>query len=83
MAEGVRSRFSTTLAASITGIAGPESEGSKPVGLTYIAIATARGASCQEYVFSGDRWSNRRQAAGQALRLLIEAARLNTGKLAS
>jgi nicotinamide-nucleotide amidase len=83
MAEGVRSRFATSLAASITGIAGPDAEGSKPVGLTYIAVATPRGSSCNEYMFSGDRWSNRRQAAGQALRLLIEAARLNAGKLAS
>jgi nicotinamide-nucleotide amidase len=83
MAEGVRSRFGTTLAASITGVAGPDSEGSKPVGLTFVAVATPRGASCHEYLFRGDRWSNRRQAAGEALRLLIEAALLNQGKLAS
>ncbi len=76
MAEGIRSRFATTIAVSITGIAGPESDGSdKPVGLTYIAIAAAHGSSCHEYTFSGDRWSNRRQAAGQALRLLIEEVR--------
>jgi CDP-diacylglycerol--glycerol-3-phosphate 3-phosphatidyltransferase len=83
MAEGVRSRFGTTLAASITGIAGPDSDGSKPIGLTFIGIASPRGSTCHEYMFSGDRWSNRRQAAGQALRLLIEAARTNAGKLAS
>src|SRR2546422_1042081 len=83
LAEGVRTRLGTTLAASITGIAGPDAEGSKPVGLTYIAIATPRGTTCDEYMFSGDRWSNRRQAAGQALRLLIEAARAGEGKLAS
>jgi nicotinamide-nucleotide amidase len=83
MAEGVRARFGTALAASITGIAGPDAEGSKPVGLTYIAVATPRGSSVHEYMFSGDRWSNRRQAAGQALRLLIEAARADAGKLAS
>jgi CDP-diacylglycerol--glycerol-3-phosphate 3-phosphatidyltransferase len=83
MAEGVRSRFATTLAASITGIAGPDADGSKPVGLTYIAVATPHGSSCNEYMFSGDRWSNRRQAAGQALRLLIEAAHVAGGKLTS
>jgi len=83
MAEGVRSRFGTTLAASITGIAGPDAEGGKPVGLTYIAVATGRGTTVHEYTFSGDRWSNRRQAAGQALRLLIEAARANAEKVAS
>jgi CDP-diacylglycerol--glycerol-3-phosphate 3-phosphatidyltransferase len=84
MADGVRQRFATTMAVSITGIAGPDSDGSnKPVGLTYIAIATARGSSAYEYTFSGDRWSNRRQAAGQALRLLIEDARSAAGKVAS
>jgi nicotinamide-nucleotide amidase len=83
MAEGVRTRFGTSLAASVTGIAGPDAQGSKPVGLTYIAVATARGTTCTEYTFGGDRWSNRRQAAGQALRLLIEAASMTAGKLAS
>jgi PncC family amidohydrolase len=83
MADGVRLRFATTLAASITGIAGPDAEGGKPVGLTYIAVASSRGTTCSEYKFGGDRWSNRRQAAGEALRLLIEAARSSVGKLAS
>jgi PncC family amidohydrolase len=83
MAEGVRSKFATTLAASITGIAGPDAEGGKPVGLTYVAVASPRGTTCNEYRFKGDRWSNRREAADEALRLLIDAARLNAGKLAS
>lgn len=76
MAEGARSRFGSTLAAAVTGIAGPDSdETSKPVGLTYIAIASGAATSSHEYNFSGDRWSNRRQAAGESLRLLIQAAR--------
>ena len=76
MAEGARSRFGSALAAATTGIAGPDSDGSsKPVGLTYIAIASATNVSSHEYNFSGDRWSNRRQAAGETLRLLIQAAR--------
>jgi nicotinamide-nucleotide amidase len=83
MADGVRSKFGTELAASVTGIAGPDAEGAKPVGLTYIAVATARGTNCSEYRFNGDRWANRRQAADEALRLLIEAARSSAGKLAS
>jgi CDP-diacylglycerol--glycerol-3-phosphate 3-phosphatidyltransferase len=81
MADGARSRFGSSLAASITGIAGPEADGTaKPVGLTYIGIASAGGVDSHEYHFAGDRWSNRRQAAGEALRLLIEAVRaLGTG----
>jgi nicotinamide-nucleotide amidase len=83
MAEGVRSRFGTSLAASVTGVAGPDAEGSKPIGMTYIAVASEHGSSCHEYMFGGDRWSNRREAAGEALRLLLDAARVNSGKLAS
>jgi nicotinamide-nucleotide amidase len=83
MAEGARSKFGTDLAASITGIAGPDAEGSKPVGLTYVAVASHRGTTCNEYRFKGDRWSNRREAADEALRLLIDAARSSAGKLAS
>ena len=76
MAEGARSRFGSDLAAGVTGIAGPDSDGSsKPVGLTYIAVASARGTASHEYRFSGDRWSNRRQAAVHALRLLADEAR--------
>ena len=83
MADGIRSKFATTIAAAITGIAGPDAEGSKPVGLTYIAVANPRGTTCAEYRFKGDRWANRRQAADEALRLLIAAARSNADKLAS
>jgi nicotinamide-nucleotide amidase len=76
MAEGARSRFGTDLAVAVTGIAGPDSDGSdKPVGLTYVAVASAGGSASHEYQFHGDRWSNRRQAAHQALRLLAEEAR--------
>jgi CDP-diacylglycerol--glycerol-3-phosphate 3-phosphatidyltransferase len=81
MAEGARARFGTTLAASTTGIAGPDSDGSsKPVGLTYIAIVSEWGSRCEEYVFTGNRWSNRRQAAEQALHLLIEDVRAGAGR---
>ena len=83
MADGIRSKFATTIAAAITGIAGPDAEGSKPVGLTYVAVANPRGTTCTEYRFKGDRWANRRQAADEALRLLIAAARSNADKLAS
>jgi nicotinamide-nucleotide amidase len=76
MADGARSRFGTDLAAGVTGIAGPDSDGSsKPVGLTYIAVASSRGTASHEFRFTGDRWSNRREAASKTLRLLAEEAR--------
>ena len=76
MAEGARSRFGTDLAVGVTGIAGPDADGStKPIGLTYVAVASEHGSPVREYRFTGDRWSNRRQAAAEALRLLAEEAR--------
>jgi nicotinamide-nucleotide amidase len=73
MAEGARARFGAELAASVTGIAGPGSEGtSKPVGLTFIGVASGRGTRVSRFQFSGDRWRNRRQAAEECLRLVAE-----------
>jgi nicotinamide-nucleotide amidase len=81
MAEGVRSRFGTALAASITCIAGPDAAGTtKPVGLTFIAIVSEDGRRCEEYTFTGDRWSNRRQAATKALRLLVEEVKAGAAR---
>jgi nicotinamide-nucleotide amidase len=77
MAEGARSRFGAALAVSVTGISGPGGAGQyKPVGLTYIGIASARGTIAREYRFAGDRPANRRSAAAQAIRLAIEEVRL-------
>ena len=74
MARGARDRFGTSLAVSVTGIAGPDSAGSsKPVGLTYIAVASEIGVSSSEFRFTGDRLSNRRESTTQALRMLIAA----------
>jgi nicotinamide-nucleotide amidase len=73
MADGVRSRLVSDLAASITCIAGPDADGTiKPVGLTYIGIAGPGGTHCYEYVLRGDRWSNRREAAAKAIELLVD-----------
>jgi CDP-diacylglycerol--glycerol-3-phosphate 3-phosphatidyltransferase len=75
MAEGARRRFGSSLAAGVTGIAGPESDDTdKPVGLTYIGIASPSGTSTSELHLHGDRWVNRRRAAQETMRLLVEAA---------
>jgi CDP-diacylglycerol--glycerol-3-phosphate 3-phosphatidyltransferase len=79
MAEGVRTRFGTSVAVAVTGIAGPDADGStKPVGLTYVAVASEGRVVAHEFNFKGDRASNRRQAATEALRMLIAEARLTS-----
>ena len=53
MASGVRQLLHADIGVSITGVAGPDAEGSKPVGLTFIGIAaptlpSPRGGGKQE-----------------------------------
>jgi CDP-diacylglycerol--glycerol-3-phosphate 3-phosphatidyltransferase len=75
MAEGVRGRLHADIGLAATGIAGPEADGSgKPVGLTYVWMAGPGGGAGggRRFVFSGDRWSNRRQAAEAALQLVLD-----------
>ncbi len=74
MADGARRRLRADIAVAITGIAGPDADGSqKPVGLTYVWLSTRSTSEGERFVFEGDRWSNRRRAAQEALRMLIAA----------
>ncbi len=73
MASGVRERVKADVAASVTGIAGPDGgTPQKPVGLVYLGVATAAGERVERCQFSGDREAVRRQAAERALILLLE-----------
>jgi len=68
MASGMREAAGTDLALGITGIAGPGGgSAEKPVGLTYIAIASAEGVICREWRFLGDREINKLLASQAAL----------------
>ena len=71
MAAGMRQVAGTDLALGITGIAGPGGgTATKPVGLTYIAIASSDGAACREYRFLGDRETNKLLSSQEALDIL-------------
>ena len=75
MAAGARARFGSALAASITGVAGPEGgTEAKPVGLTYVGLADAGGTDVRRFALAGDRAANREAAARVALEWLIEAS---------
>src|SRR2546430_1395142 len=83
MASGVRQRLHADVGVSVTGVAGPDAEGSKPVGLTFIGIATpilpspaSRGGesvTTHRFQWTGDRWDNRRRSVIAALELLVRA----------
>jgi PncC family amidohydrolase len=85
MASGVRQRLQADIGVSITGVAGPDAEGTKPVGLTFIGIATpalpssgegGKSISTYRYQWAGDRWDNRRRSVIAALELLVRAPEL-------
>ncbi len=74
MAEGVRNRLEVDVGVGITGIAGPDgATDRKPVGLVYVAVATADQTLCREDVWPGDRAAVRRASVGAALQLILSA----------
>jgi nicotinamide-nucleotide amidase len=71
MAAGCRERFSSDLAISTTGIAGPTgATPTKPVGLVYVGLAWQGGVTSQVYNWSGTRHEVQSRSAKQALNLL-------------
>lgn len=75
MAAGAQARFGASLAASITGVAGPDGgSDEKPVGLTYVGLASVAGVDVRRFQFAGDRAGNREMASRAALEWLVEAA---------
>ncbi len=68
MAEGARTRFGSDLAVATTGIAGPTGgSAGKPVGLIYVALASAAGSQVRELQLAFDRERNRRLSAQIAI----------------
>ena len=82
MASGALSRTGADLAVAVTGVAGPGGGSpAKPVGLSYVAVATAEGVEVRRFVWAGDRAANREASARAAVELLLEcvSARARTG----
>ncbi|MDX9868607.1 MAG: nicotinamide-nucleotide amidohydrolase family protein [Kiritimatiellia bacterium] len=73
MASGARERLGADLAVSVTGVAGPEGgTPQKPVGLVFLAVATAAGVRSEACRFGGERAAVRMRAADRALSLVLE-----------
>ena len=73
MARGARQVLNTDIAVSVTGIAGPGGgTPEKPVGTTWIGLATKDGEWTRMFQFSGDREQNKNSSANAALQMLLD-----------
>lgn len=80
MAEGVRRQMKTDFGIATTGIAGPTGgTADKPVGLVYIAVASAKRTIVRKCFFTGTRLEVKQQACQTALGLL--AKKVNVSRL--
>tara|TARA_B100000131_G_scaffold270427_1_gene270261 strand:- start:1793 stop:2482 length:690 start_codon:yes stop_codon:yes gene_type:complete len=72
MANGARERAGTTLAISITGIAGPTADATdKPIGVVYVGVATPDGERAKQARFGGSRQENKESFVTFALQFAI------------
>lgn len=73
MADGARRRYRADVGVSVTGIAGPGGGSeSKPVGLTYVAVADEAGHEVRRFSWPDDRHGNKLSSAHAALSLVLE-----------
>ncbi|NSW75344.1 MAG: competence/damage-inducible protein A [Candidatus Atribacteria bacterium] len=72
MAQRAREKAAADIGMGITGIAGPTgATDTKPLGLTYMAVADERRVEVKKYQFGGDRLMNKRFASQFALSMLF------------
>ena len=73
MARGARQVLRADIAVSVSGIAGPGGGlPEKPVGTTWIGLATAEHEEARVFYWKGNRRENKEQSAHAALQMLIE-----------
>jgi PncC family amidohydrolase len=73
MARGARSALGADVGLSVTGISGPGGgTPEKAVGLTWVAVSSRQGERAEQYLWDGDRESNKLQSAEAALSLLLK-----------
>ena len=68
MAAGVRRLAGADVGVSTTGVAGPDPQEGKPVGLVHVAVALPDAVRTTELHLSGDRAAIREQACREAVR---------------
>ena len=75
MARGVREAVQADVGVSVTGLAGPDGDGTgRPVGLVYIGIDMEGFSFSRELHLTGDRAAIREQAAAAVLQMVLDYA---------
>ena len=72
MAAGAAAAAQSSLAVSVTGVAGPDPDEEKPVGLVYIGCYLNGKTTVKECRFTGNRMENRLHTVETALEMLKE-----------
>lgn len=70
MASAVKKLRDVKIGLAVTGIAGPDSQENKPVGLVYIALSYGKQTYAGEFRFKGGREKIKKQAAMAAIEFL-------------
>ncbi len=72
LAVGARERCGADWGVATTGVAGPEPQDGKPVGLVYVAVAGRSGVEVRELRLDGNRDAIRTESVTRALFLLSD-----------
>ena len=83
MAAAVRDLLGADVGVSTTGVAGPDPQEGKPVGLVYVGCADPRGVVAVEHHLAGDREAVRAAAVDAALAVVRDRLSGQHGGLAS
>lgn len=81
LAAGARDRLGATYGLGLTGIAGPDPQGGRPVGTVYVGLAGPGGGHVRRLTLSGDRAAIRGAAVQAAMAELLAALRKRSAEL--
>jgi nicotinamide-nucleotide amidase len=81
LAAGARDRLGATYGLGLTGVAGPDPQGGRPVGTVYVGLAGPGGGRVRQLALSGDRAAIRAAAVDAALAELLAAVLARSAEL--
>jgi nicotinamide-nucleotide amidase len=81
LAGGARERCGADWGLATTGVAGPEPQDGKPVGLVYVAVAGRTGSTVRELRLTGNREAVRTESVTAVLQLLTDSLRVQPARL--